>query len=286
MVNRMRTYFLLGILTVIFVLIGSFFGKEGMYIAFFFALVMNWISYFFSDRIVLAMYRAKQVTQDEAPVLYRIVGELTQTASLPMPRIYIIPSATPNAFATGRDPSHSAVAVTGGILELLNEDELKGVLAHELGHIKNRDILVATVAATIAGAITMLARMLQWAAFLGGGSDERREGNIFGVVALLAFAILAPIAAMIVQMAISRGREYLADEDGAKLAGNPLYLAKALRKLAMGVKARPMNNANPATAHMFIVTPFSGRSILNLFSTHPPIEERIRRLESMAYQPR
>ncbi|MCM8820489.1 MAG: zinc metalloprotease HtpX [Candidatus Omnitrophica bacterium] len=283
MVNRIRTYFLLGILTVIFVLIGSFFGKEGMYIAFFIALALNWISYFFSDKIVLAMYRARQVTPEESPSLYRIVGELTQKASLPMPKIYIIPSATPNAFATGRGPAHSAVAVTSGIMEILNENELKGVLAHELGHIKNRDILVATVAATIAGAITMLARMLQWAAILGGGRDDRRQGNIFTLVAMLAFAILAPIAAIIVQMAISRGREYIADEDGAKLAGNPMYLAEALRKLAMGVKARPMNNANPSTAHMFIVNPFSGRSILTLFSTHPPIEERIKRLESMMF---
>ncbi|MDD3726063.1 MAG: zinc metalloprotease HtpX [Candidatus Ratteibacteria bacterium] len=282
MANRIRTYLLLGLLTVIFVVIGSFFGKEGMYIAFFLALVMNWLSYFFSDRIVLAMYRAREVSPEEAPSLYRIVGELTQKASLPMPKIYIIPSATPNAFATGRNPSHSAVAVTSGIMELLNENELKGVLAHELSHIKNSDILIATVAATIAGAITMLARMLQWAALLGGG-DDRRQGNIFTLVAMLVFAVLAPIAAMIVQMAISRGREYLADEGGAKLSGNPLYLANALRKLAMGVQARPLNNANPSTAHMFIVAPFSGRSILNLFSTHPPIEERIKRLEGMAF---
>ncbi|MCX8083043.1 MAG: zinc metalloprotease HtpX [bacterium] len=279
--NRIRTYFLLGVLTVIFVFIGSFFGRGGMYTAFLFAMAMNWFSYFFSDKIVLAIYRAKQVKQEEAPELYRIVGELTQRASLPMPKIYIIPSATPNAFATGRDPDHSAVAVTSGIMDILNENELKGVLAHELGHIKNRDILIATVAATIAGAITLLARMLQWAAFLGGGRDDRREGNIFTLVAMLAFAILAPIAAMIVQMAISRGREYMADEEGAKLAGNPLYLANALRKLAAGVRMRPMNNANPSTAHMFIVSPFSGRSLLTLFSTHPPIEERIKRLESM-----
>lgn len=281
--NTIRTYVLLGLLTVIFVLIGSFFGKEGMYFAFFIAVAMNWFAYFFSDKIVLAMYRAREIAPEEAPALYRIVGELTQKASLPMPKIYIIPSGTPNAFATGRDPSHAAVAVTSGIMDILDENELKGVLAHELGHIKHRDILIATVAATIAGAITMLARMLQWAAILGGGRDDRREGNIFTLVAMLAFAVIAPIAALIIQMAISRGREYMADEEGAKLAGNPLYLANALRKLAMGVRARPMNTANPSTAHMFIVSPFSGKSILTLFSTHPPIEERIKRLESMVF---
>ncbi|MGI6595412.1 MAG: zinc metalloprotease HtpX [Candidatus Ratteibacteria bacterium] len=282
--NRVRTFLLLVGLTALFVLIGSFFGEEGMYVAFFIAVAMNGITYFFSDKIVLAMYRAKSVTPSEAPVLHRIVGELTQKASLPMPKIYIIPSPAPNAFATGRNPAHSAVAVTSGILELLDENELKGVLAHELGHIKNRDILVATIAATIAGAITMLARMLQWAAFLGGGSgNDRKQGNVLTLFSIIAFAILAPIAAMIIQMALSRGREYLADEDGAKLAGNPMFLASALRKLAIGVRARPMNNANPSTAHMFIVTPFSGKSLANLFSTHPPTEERIKRLEKMAF---
>lgn len=283
MANQIKTYFLLGVLTVVFVLIGSFFGRTGMYIAFCLALAMNWFSYFFSDKIVLAMYHAKPVTYNEAPVINKIVSELTQSAGLPMPKMYIIPSPSPNAFATGRNPQNSAVAVTTGILEIMTENELKGVLAHELSHVKNRDILLATITATFAGAITMLARMLQWAAFIGGGSDDRQGGNIFGLVGLLAFAILAPIAAMLIQLAISRSREYLADEEGAKMAGNPLYLANALRKLAIGVSRVPMNSANPATAHMFIVAPFSGKALLTLFSTHPPLQERIRRLESLDF---
>lgn len=283
MANRMKTYFLLGILTVIFVFVGSFFGKSGMYIAFFIALAINWFSYFFSDKLVLAMYRAKPVTYNDAPAVYSIVAELTQKAGLPMPKLYLIPSATPNAFATGRNPRHSAVAVTSGILDLLTENELKGVLAHELSHIKDRDILIATIAATLAVAITMIARMLQWAAILGGGGDDRRQGNILGLVGMLAFAVLAPIAAMVVQLAISRSREYLADEEGAKLAGNPQYLANALRKLSAGVSRIPMRSANPATAHLFIVAPFRGRSVLALFSTHPPVEERIKRLESLVF---
>jgi len=242
------------------------------------ALAMNWISYFFSDKIVLAMYRARELSYNEAPAVHNIVGELTQKAGLPMPRIYLIPSATPNAFATGRNPEHSAVAVTSGILDILTESELKGVLAHEMSHIKDRDILIATVAATIAGAITVLARMMM---FFGGGRDSRRQGNIIGLAGVMVLLILAPIAAMLVQLAISRSREYLADEEGARLAGNPSYLANALRKLSAGVRMAPMNNSNPATAHMFIVSPFSGKSMLALFSTHPPVEERIKRLERL-----
>jgi len=197
-----------------------------------------------------------------------------------MPKLYVVPSATPNAFATGRDPNHAAVAVTSGILDILTENELKGVLAHELGHVKDRDILIATVAATIAGAITMLARMMM---FFGGGSGNRRQGNIIGVLGMIVLLVLAPIAAMIIQMAISRSREYLADEEGAKLAGNPSYLANALRKLAEGVRRAPMNGSNTATAHMFIVSPFSGKTLMTLFSTHPPVEERIRRLENLVF---
>jgi heat shock protein HtpX len=279
MANRIKTYFLLGTLTVILVLVGSLFGKTGMYIAFFIALAMNWFSYFFSDRIVLAMYRAKEFTYNDLPQVHNAVSELTQRAGLPMPKLYLIHSDTPNAFATGRDPKHAAVAVTSGILELLTENELKGVLSHELSHIKHRDILIATIAATLAAAITMLARMMQWAAILGGGGDDNRQGNILGLVGILAFAILAPIAAMLVQLAISRSREYLADEGGARLTGRPGDLASALRKLSAGVSRAPMRNANPATAHMFIVAPFSGKAMLALFSTHPPVEERIRRLE-------
>jgi heat shock protein HtpX len=281
MANRIKTYFLLGTLTVILVLVGSLFGKTGMYIAFFIALAMNWFSYFFSDRIVLAMYRAKELTYNDMPSLHNAVSELTQRAGLPMPKLYLIHSDTPNAFATGRDPKHAAVAVTSGILELLTENELKGVLSHELSHIKHRDILIATIAATLAAAITMLARMMQWAAILGGGGDDNRQGNILGLVGILAFAILAPIAAMLVQLAISRSREYLADEGGARLTGRPGDLANALRKLSAGVSRVPMRNANPATAHMFIVAPFAGKAMLALFSTHPPVEERIRRLQEM-----
>jgi len=279
---KLKTFLLLGGLTVLLVWGGSFFGEGGMVTAFIIALAMNGISYFFSDRLVLAMYRAKPISYNDAPLIYNIMGELTQKAGLPMPKLYLIQSATPNAFATGRDPAHSAVAVTTGIMELLSENEIKGVLAHELSHIKDRDILLATIAATIAGAITFLARMAQWAAMFGGGGNNRKNnGNMLGLAGMLLFAVLAPIAAMIVQLAISRSREYLADSEGGRLAGNPLYLSSALKKLSAGVKVRPMNNANPSTAHLFIVAPFSGKSVMNLFSTHPPMEERIRRLESL-----
>ena len=277
--NKIKTYFLLAGLTVGFVLIGSLFGKQGAIIALIIALGLNWFSYFFGDRIVLKLYKAREISYEQYPEIHRIVETLSQNANIPKPKIYLVPSHTPNAFATGRDPAHASIAVTEGILDLLSEDELKGVLGHELTHIKNRDILVCTIAATIAGAITFLARMLQWSAFLGGMGDDDRGGGIIGLAGILLFAILAPIAALIIQMAISRSREYLADEGGAKICGNPLSLANALRKLADGVKKMPMKGANPSTAHMFIVNPFSGKSIANLFSTHPPLEERIRRLE-------
>jgi len=281
MKNRIKTYFLLGILTIILVIIGSFFGRSGMIVALILALSMNWISYFFGDKIVLAMYRAREVSYNDAPQLHQLVEQLCRKISLPKPKIYIIPNSTPNAFATGRNPNCASVAVTEGILNLLSENELSGVLSHELAHIKDRDILVATVAATIAGAITFLARMLQWSAMFSSRRDERDGGNLIGIVGILLLAILAPIAAMFIQLAISRSREYLADGEGAKICGNPLYLANALRKLAEGVKRVPMNTANPSTSHLFIVNPFSGKSIITLFSTHPPIEDRIRRLESM-----
>ncbi len=283
--SQLRTLFFLSILTALFILIGGAVGgRAGMMFAFLFACVMNIAAYWFSDKIVLAMYRAREVTEREAPQLHRIVWELAQRAGLPMPRLYIVPSKTPNAFATGRDPNHAAVAVTEGILDLLTEEELKGVLGHELAHIKHRDILIQTVAATIAGAIVMLARMGQWALIFGGlrGDNDEEGGGTLQMIGAILILIIAPIAAFLIQMAISRAREYYADEGGAKFSGNPLYLANALRKLAYGVKRDPMEEANPATAHMFIVNPLRGSNIASLFSTHPPIEERISRLEAMA----
>jgi heat shock protein HtpX len=281
--NSLKTALLLGALTGLLILIGGYFGgQQGMVIAFVFAMVMNLGSYWFSDKIVLRMYRAQEVTEQEAPELYRIVQNLSMKAGLPMPKVYIVPSETPNAFATGRNEKHAVVAVTEGILKMLNRDELEGVLSHELTHIKNKDILIGAIAATIAGAITMLAQMAQWAAIFGGsrGSDEEGGG---GGIGLIFMAILAPIAAMIIQMAISRSREYLADEGGARVSGKPLGLASALEKLARGAAAIPMN-ASPSTAHIFTVSPLSGRSFMTLFSTHPPIEERIARLRQMKFE--
>jgi heat shock protein HtpX len=271
-------------LTVLFVTIGYLVGgQSGMIIAFGIAVVMNFVSYWFSDKIVLSMYKAQQVEEKDAPRLYAMVQRLATQAGLPMPRVYIIPNNSPNAFATGRNPANGVVAFTQGILDLLSEDELEGVTAHELAHIKNRDILTQTVAAAIAGAIGMLASMAQWGAIFGGmgGRNDREGGG--NVIGLLAMAIVAPIAAMFVQMAISRSREYAADSTGAQISGKPLSLANALRKLHAGAERRPMN-ANPATAHMFIVNPLSGRSLMHLFSTHPPVEERIARLEGMIYK--
>ncbi len=280
--SKLKTYLLLALLTILLVVIGDLIGgKSGMTIALVMAGVMNFVSYWWSDKIVLAMYRAKEVSPQEAPELHRIVSELAHAAGIPKPRVYIIPTDHPNAFATGRGPGHAAVAVTTGILNLLTERELRGVLSHELSHIRNRDVLIMTVAATIAGAITYLAYMARWAAIFGGfgGDDEDRGGNL---LVILLISILAPLAAMIVQLAISRSREYLADATGAKISRDPLALASALRKLAYGAAKRPLQSANPATAHLFIVTPFRGGGITSLFSTHPPIEDRIRRLEEMA----
>jgi len=273
------------VLTIILVALGSLVGgSNGAMIAFAVALIMNLISYWFSDRIVLAMYSAKEVSEAEAPELYSVVATLSQRASMPMPRVYMIESDSPNAFATGRDPEHGVVAVTTGILRILNRQELEGVLAHELSHVKHRDILISTVAATLAGAITMIANWARFAAFFGGGrssDDDNGGGNIFSVI---IFSMIAAFAAMLIQLAISRSREYLADEGGAQLSGNPLHLASALRRLQTGVALAPMEDANPSTAHMFIVNPFSARGVLALFSTHPPMEERIRRLEDMAHR--
>ena len=270
------------VLTVIFILVGTMIGgKSGAIYAFIFAALMNFFSYWFSDKIVLRMYGAREVTQGEAPELYGIVAELTSKASLPMPKVYIMENDTPNAFATGRNPEHAAVAVTSGILRILSRDELMGVIGHELSHIQHRDILIGTIAATMAGAISILATMARWGAMFGGvRSDDEEGGGGGNIIVVLIVSIFASIAAMLVQMAISRSREYLADEGGAHLS-HPLSLARALGKLEGAAQRVPMN-ANPSTAHMFIVNPLRGGGVLSLFSTHPPIEERIARLEEMA----
>jgi heat shock protein HtpX len=279
--NTLKTALLLGALTGLLMLIGGYFGgRQGVVIAFVFATVMNFVSYWFSDKIVLKMYAANEVTEREAPELYTLVRNLALRDGLPMPRVYIVPGDTPNAFATGRNEHHAVVAVTEGILRILNRDELEGVIAHELSHIKDRDILIGSIAATIAGAIVMLANMAQWAAIFGfGGRDDEEGGG--GALGLILMAILAPIAATIIQMAISRSREYLADREGAQLSRKPIGLASALEKLSRASQVMPMD-ANPSTAHMFIVNPLTGRAFMNLFSTHPPIEERIARLKNMA----
>ncbi len=277
--NTMKTFFLMALLTVVLVLAGrAFGGQNGMMIAFLIAMAMNFFSYWFSDKIVLRMYGAQQVDERQAPELYNMVRRLASRAQLPMPKVYVMPSDQPNAFATGRNPEHAAVAVTEGIMRMLSREELEGVIGHELAHIQHRDILIGAVAATIAGAITMLANMAQWAMIFGGRSSDEDEGG--GLIGGLLMIILAPIAAMLIQMAISRSREYLADEGGARIAGNSRYLANALRKLEAGAQRIPMH-ATPATAHMFIVSPLSGRGLMNLFSTHPPMEERIARLEAL-----
>jgi heat shock protein HtpX len=279
--NTIKTGLLLGALTGLLMLIGGWFGgQNGVVIAFFFAVVMNFGSYWFSDKIVLSMVHAQAVSEGEAPELYMMVKNLALRASIPMPRVYIIPGDTPNAFATGRNEQHAVVAVTEGILRILGRDELEGVIAHELTHIRNRDILIGSIAATLAGAIVMLAHMAQWAAMFGGAGRDDDDGGGSNIVGLILMAILAPIAAMLIQMAISRSREYLADAGGAKISGKPYGLAGALEKLSRASQTIPME-ANPSTAHMFIVNPLTGRSLMNLFSTHPPIEERIARLRSM-----
>lgn len=278
--NGIKTIALMTLMTVGFVLLGQYLGgQQGMVMALVLAAVMNLGAYWFSDKIALMSYRAQPVSEAEAPELHSMVRGLATRAGLPMPKVYIIPSASPNAFATGRNPQHAAVAVTQGIMQLLSRQELEGVIAHELGHVKNRDILIGSIVATLAGAITMLARMASFGAMFGGyGHDRERGGNAIG---LLAMAILAPIAALLVQMWISRTREYQADASGAQIAGNPLGLAGALEKLEAGAQRVPIPNANPSSAHMFIVNPLSGKSLMSLFSTHPPIAERVQRLRAM-----
>jgi heat shock protein HtpX len=280
--NSLKTAILLGALTGLLMFIGGFFGgQKGVVLAFFFAMALNFGSYWFSDTLVLKMYQARPVSEGEAPGLEAMVKNLAMKASLPMPKVFIIPGDTPNAFATGRDEHHAVVAVTEGLLRILNRDELEGVIAHELTHIKQKDILIGSIAATLAGAIVMLANMAQWAAMFGGASrDNEERGSSGGVISLILMAVLAPLAATIIQMAISRSREYLADAGGAKISGKPYGLANALEKLSRASQAIPME-ANPSTAHMFIVNPLTGRSLMNLFSTHPPLEERVARLKSM-----
>ena len=277
--NNIKTLFLLVALTLVLVWAGGAFGgKNGMTIALIIALGLNLVAYWFSDKIVLRMYGAKQVTEADAPELYGIVRRLSRKAQMPMPKVYMIEGDQPNAFATGRNPKHAAVAVTSGIMRILSSDELTGVIGHELAHIQHRDILISTIAATIAGAISYLAQMAQWAANFGNRSDDEEGGS---PVAALVMMIVGPIAALLIQMAISRSREYVADEGGARLAGNPRYLSNALKKLHTASQQIPMH-ATPATSHMFIVNPLSGGGLLKLFSTHPPMEERIAKLESMS----
>ena len=275
--NALKTAFFLGLLSALIVAIGgALAGRQGMIVALGLAAAMNFFSYWFSDRLVLAMHRAQPVTREQAPQLFEILERLTARSGLPMPRVYVLPEDAPNAFATGRDPHHAAVAVTHGILRILNAEELEGVLAHELSHVKNRDILIGSIAATLAATVMVIANMARWAALFGGGQRDDREGA--NPIALLAGIILAPIAATLIQLAVSRAREYQADASGAEMTHNPYGLANALQKLEDSSRRIPMLTAGPASSHLFIVKPFTGQALANLFSTHPPIRERIRRL--------
>jgi heat shock protein HtpX len=280
--NLAKTTFLLTVLTLLLVWIGNeIAGPQGAWLFLVIAGAMNFFAYWFSDKVVLAMYRAQPVSEAQAPQLYATVRRLTQRAGIPMPRVYVIPSDSPNAFATGRSPQHAAVAVTEGIVRLLSNEELEGVLAHELGHVRNRDTLISSVVATVAGAITMLSRAAMWGAMMGGRDRDRNGGN---PLALLLVVILAPIAAVVVQMAISRTREFAADRAGAQLSSKPLALASALAKLERGATAVPLRQANEATAHQFIVNPLRGRALAGMFSTHPSTADRIARLERIAVE--
>ena len=280
--NMLKITFLLTCLTLLLVAMGTAIGgHSGMVIAFAIACAMNFFSYWYSDKIILKMYKAREVTAADYPVFYGMVQRLARQAQMPMPKVYIIPSEGPNAFATGRNPQNAAVAATEGIMRILSPEELEGVMAHELAHVQNRDTLISTIAATFAGAISMLGSMLQWAAIFGGGRNDEEEGGS-SLLGGLALAIIAPMAAMLIQMAISRSREYLADASGARICGKPLALASALRKLQQASTLLPMREATPATSHLFIVNPLTGGSLLKLFSTHPPMEERIARLEEIA----
>ena len=276
--NTIKTVFFLGLLSALIIVIGGAAGgRQGMVLALGLAAVMNFFSYWFSDRIVLAMHRAQPVTREQAPYLHEVLERLTGKSGMPMPRVYVLPEEAPNAFATGRNPNHAAVAVTQGILKLLSAEELEGVLAHELAHVRNRDILISSIAATLASAIMVIANMARWGAMFGGyGDRDSREGA--NPIVLLVTALLAPIAAVLIQMAVSRSREFQADASGAELTHNPYGLASALQKLEAYGKQIPMQTASSSSSHLFIVNPFSGRALANLFSTHPPIAERVRRL--------
>lgn len=277
--NTLKTAFLLTLMTLLFIFIGYMLGgSQGMVVAFIFAALMNLGTYWFSDKIVLGMYRAQRVDEGTSSRLHSIVRRAASTAKLPMPKVYLIPTQTPNAFATGRNPRHSAVAVTQGIMKILDDDELEGVVSHEMAHVKNRDILTGSIVATLAGAISMLAFMARFAAIFGGYGGKDRQGGGLG---LLIMAIVAPLAALLIQMAISRSREYAADSTAAKNSHKPLALARALKKLEYAAKRIPLE-AKPSTAHLFIVNPLSGKGMASLFSTHPPIEQRVARLEKMA----
>jgi heat shock protein HtpX len=280
MVNTMKTFILMAALTALFMFAGQAFGgQSGMVFALVMALAMNFFAYWYSDKLALTMSRAREVSSGQAPQLHAMIEELARNAGLPKPKVYVMPGQTPNAFATGRNPEHAAIAVTEGLLQLLQRDELGGVIGHELGHIKNRDILISSIAAVMAGAISYLATMAQWAMiFGGGGNDDKGRSNLF---AMLAMMIIAPLAAAIIQMAISRNREYLADATGAKICGHPISLANALQRLEDYNHRLPLK-VNPATAQMYIVNPLAGGTMARLFSTHPPIRERIKRLQAMA----
>ncbi|MFZ0659012.1 MAG: zinc metalloprotease HtpX [Candidatus Binataceae bacterium] len=283
MTSFLKTTFLLGVMTGLLMLIGGLIGgRGGVVIAFVFAAILNFASYWFSDRMVLAAYHAQPLDATSAPELYSIVNELAHSAGIPMPRLFMIDNDTPNAFATGRNPKHAAVAVTRGIMRVCDREELKGVIGHELSHVINRDILTSSIAATLAGAVMMLAYGARWGALLGGFGGRGDDDEHGGIIGLLAISILAPVAASMIQLAISRTREYQADKSGAELTHNPLLLANALRKLENANERMPLTAAGPATAHLFIVNPLSSAGVMRLFSTHPPIEERIRRLENMA----
>jgi heat shock protein HtpX len=278
--NTLKTVFLMTLMMVLFLLVGYLLGgSTGMTIAFIFSLIMNFGTYWFSDKIILSMYRAKEITREAAPKFYDMIEQLSRNASLPMPKVYVINDPTPNAFATGRNPQNAAVAATTGILQGLSNEELAGVMAHELAHVKNRDILTGTIAATLVGTITYIAQMAGWAMMFGRGNDDDDAGSAISSLVLL---ILAPIAATLIQLAISRAREFAADEGGSQISRNPLALASALGKISKANQVKPVNHASPASAHMFIVNPLRGGGVTKLFSTHPPVEERIKRLQELA----